>query len=128
MPTITPYDVFRSRSFVERGFYYPSEWVDALDLAQNTAESYTIPSGARFLIIESEVLAYMNPFGTAAVPSADVTDGTASMLLPPQTPINLYVGSDHPDDSPLTGHTAITAISFIEAGQATSVVTIEVFK
>ena len=58
-------------------------YVDARVLAANTAESHTIPTGAKYLIISSSCAAfYAKQNGTAAVPAADVTDGTGSELNP----------------------------------------------
>jgi len=69
-------------------------WIDSLQLAANTAKSYTIPipAGAtvpaRILRVSGTVTkansttdVYFNPYGVAVVPTADVLDGTASMLV-----------------------------------------------
>ena len=55
--------------------------INALQLAANTAESFTIPSGAKFVIFNSTEDFYARYDTTATVP-ADTTDGTASELNP----------------------------------------------
>lgn len=58
-------------------------YVDARVLAANVAESHTVPTGARFVIFSANCAAfYVLPNGTAAIPAADVTDGTGSVLNP----------------------------------------------
>lgn len=57
-------------------------WIDARVLAVSTAESHTIPTGALWVVFSSNCNFYANPNGTAAVPAADVTDGTGSELNP----------------------------------------------
>lgn len=59
------------------------DYVDARVLAANTAKQHTVPTGAAYVYIAAEMPVYVawgaNP--TAAVPAADVTDGSGSMLL-----------------------------------------------
>lgn len=58
-------------------------YVDASVLAANVAETRTVPTGARYVIFSQNCAAvYMKLGATAAVPAADVTDGTASELNP----------------------------------------------
>lgn len=57
-------------------------YVNARVLAANTAESVTVPSGARFVLFASTCNFYAHPTTTATVPAADVTNGTASELSP----------------------------------------------
>lgn len=58
-------------------------YVDARVLAANTAESHTPPANAQFVLFSQNCAAiYVNTSTTAAVPAADVTDGTASELNP----------------------------------------------
>lgn len=47
----------------------------------SSAETETVPTGAGRVVITSDGDAWMNPNGTAAVPSGDVTDGTGSICL-----------------------------------------------
>lgn len=57
--------------------------IDAIVLVANTAQSYTIPSGARFLLFSGTNNFYVNiGGGTATVPSATTSSGAASMLNP----------------------------------------------
>ena len=59
------------------------DYVDARVLAANTNEDHTIPTGARWVIFSSSCAAfYAKKGGTAAVPGADVTDGSGSSLNP----------------------------------------------
>lgn len=68
------------------GAYEQSDFIDARVLAANTAESHTIPTGAKFVRVAADVAVYVRVGGTAAVPAADVTDGSASELLTPNMP------------------------------------------
>lgn len=61
---------------------FPSAYIDARVLAANVAESHTIPATATRVILSGTCNFYAKPGGTAAVPAADVTDGTASDLNP----------------------------------------------
>lgn len=58
-------------------------WVDAIVLTAGTNVAYTLPTKARLLNFSSTDDFYVNFNGnTAAVPSASVTDGSASALNP----------------------------------------------
>lgn len=63
----------------------PADYVDVRVLAANTAERHAIPGGAKYVLFSADGNFYAK-FGevtvTAAVPSADVVDGTASELNP----------------------------------------------
>lgn len=63
----------------------PPDYVDARVLAAGTAKRHTVPEGARFVSFSATV-DFFALFGasdvTAAVPSTDVTDGTAPELNP----------------------------------------------
>lgn len=62
-----------------------ADYVDARVLAANTAERHTIPAGANFVNFSGDG-DFWAKFGdntvTAAIPSGDVTDGSAPMLNP----------------------------------------------
>ena len=61
---------------------YPT-YIDARVLAATTNEEVTIPSGATKVIFSANADFYCNPnSGTAAIPAADVTDGTGSEINP----------------------------------------------
>lgn len=71
-------------------------YVDARVLAANVAEAQTVPAGARWVLFSSSCNFYANPSAAAAVPAADVTDGSASELNPaawqlPSTVISISV-------------------------------------
>ncbi len=57
-------------------------YIDARVLAANAAETHTVPAGAAFVIFSSDGDFYARPNTAAAVPGADVTDGSASELNP----------------------------------------------
>ena len=60
-----------------------SKWVDAKVLAAGVAESITVPTDAKMVIFSANNDFYINSSGgTAATPSADVSDGSASELNP----------------------------------------------
>lgn len=58
------------------------DYNNARVLAANTAEDITVPTGAKWAIFSANGDFYARVGGTATVPAADVTDGTASMLNP----------------------------------------------
>ena len=65
------------------GYGYSTS-VCASVLAANTAEKVTVPTGAKFVLFSGTANYYV-AFGadpTAAVPAADVTNGSASCLNP----------------------------------------------
>lgn len=55
--------------------------INALSIAASTAESMTVPAGAKFVIFSSNVDFYVNCYTTATVPG-DTTDSTGSELNP----------------------------------------------
>ena len=58
-------------------------YVDARVLAANTNETHTVPTGAKYVVFAANCAAfYAKQGGAAAVPAADVTDGTGSALNP----------------------------------------------
>lgn len=58
------------------------DYVDVRVLAATTNEAHTVPTGAQFVIFSSDGDFFARPNATAAVPGADVTDGTGSELNP----------------------------------------------
>lgn len=58
------------------------DYVDARVLAANVAEVWTAPASVRFVIFSANCDFYARPNAAAAVPAADVADGTASELNP----------------------------------------------
>lgn len=57
--------------------------VDARVLAATTAESHTIPAGAKYVRLTGTVAFYMKFGGTAAIPASDITNGSSSILVSP---------------------------------------------
>lgn len=89
--------------------------IDAMVLGVATAETYTIPAGARFIEISANGEIYARYDGTAAaVPATEVADGTGSELIHQvSNPIRRYVAG-------------IASVSFISA--AAQIITICVYK
>lgn len=56
--------------------------VNNLVLAASTAETLTVPSGARCVILNYTADTWVRVGAAAAVPAADITDGTGSQLNP----------------------------------------------
>ncbi len=55
--------------------------IDIRVLAADVAEVHTIPSGATKVVISATTNVWMNIGAAGAVPAADVTDGTGSILI-----------------------------------------------
>jgi hypothetical protein len=60
---------------------YP-QYVNASVLAAGVAETITVPTGAKVAIFNSTGNFYVNWLTTAAVPAADITNGSAPELNP----------------------------------------------
>lgn len=74
------------------GFLNASRWVDVVQLAANTAKTYTVPAGISKLRLTPTVIpAYGCLSGTATLPTADVTTGVASFPVGGQTCIDVHV-------------------------------------
>ena len=59
-----------------------SDYNDALFLTASVAKTATAPKWARRVIFEATDEFWVKIAGTAAIPAADVTDGSASILNP----------------------------------------------
>jgi len=59
-----------------------STWTDAKVLEANVAETYTVPTGCYLLVFNAPGGFWVRKGGTAAIPAADVTDGTAPVYNP----------------------------------------------
>lgn len=59
-----------------------SDHIDAAVLAIDVAEGFTVPAGAKKVLFSATSNFYCSIGGTAAVPAADITDGSASELNP----------------------------------------------
>jgi hypothetical protein len=57
-------------------------WVDTRVLAANTEETHTIPSGAKYVLFSATTTFYAAYGATAAVPAADITNGSGSERNP----------------------------------------------
>lgn len=58
------------------------DYINASVLAANVAEIQSVPSGAAFVLFSADGDFYALPNSGAAVPAADVTNGSASELNP----------------------------------------------
>ena len=67
-------------------------WVDAVVLGGAGAESYTVPASASFCLITCNAPVYGCISGTAVVPVAGTTDGTASFYIAAGTQVKLDSG------------------------------------
>lgn len=64
---------------------YPrlTTWVDARVLAEaEKAETVTVPAGCNFMLFSATGAFYVRSGGVAAIPAADVMDGSAPALSP----------------------------------------------
>lgn len=98
-PTVNTMNVVEQggRSFVDL-----EGWTDVVSLTAGVASSYNLaaartamglPAGESLLVIfEADGIFYMNPYGTAAVPSGSTSNGTASLFSPNQRFINGIAG------------------------------------
>lgn len=74
----------------QRGEAWPpaETYVTFHKLVAATNKSFSIPTGAKRVRITADVIAYMRPDSAlAAVPSADITDGTSPQVLPAFVPM-----------------------------------------
>ena len=88
LPYFTPVDA-AGKDLAD--FLPETDRVDVRVLASGTAEDIDVPSGAKFCVLVSDVDFYYNTNGDAAVPTADVTDGSGSRFGPAKTEIRLVV-------------------------------------
>jgi hypothetical protein len=93
-------------------FYKLSAYVDNFSLAANTPETITKPSGYNSCILCFNADVWLRRGGDGAVPAADVTDGTGSVLIPAGQPRLL----DFRD--PLPSGDTLAAVSVESAGAA----------
>lgn len=92
-------------------FFLPApQWVDQISLSAGVSATYTIPTGAKWIVISSPNIAYYVKVDAAAViPAAGITNGTGSFLAPTQLEVS-----------------GITSLGFICA--AATYITISVYK
>jgi hypothetical protein len=70
------------------GYNFPSVYVDAKVLAAATAETFVVPANRRYMRLKFSAAGYYkwsDASGTpvAAVPAADIADGTSSVMVNP---------------------------------------------
>lgn len=82
-------------------------------LGAGTAESYTVPAGAKYALITSALPFYGCLSGTAVVPTGEITDGSGSFYVAAGMQCKLGSGR---------------TLSLIRATAASTIITIGVFK
>lgn len=86
----------------------PPSSIMARVLAANTAESITVPTGAKVVLFSGNTPFYANCYATAAVPAADITDGTSPEL----NPVSYILPSDVTSISVIAPAAGIVTASF----------------
>jgi len=64
----------------------PGSFSDYRVFAASAAESHTVPTGVKWCVVTPSVDTYVNPTAAAAVPAADITDGTGPIYCPARVP------------------------------------------
>lgn len=106
LPYFTPQDAAGN---LLHDFLPETDRVDVYVLASGTAEDISVPAGAKFCVLSGDVDFYYNTNAAAVVPTADVTDGTASRFAAADSIVKLVV-NDVEDISVIAGAAAkITA-------------------
>jgi hypothetical protein len=92
---------------------YPpiSDTINVHVLAANTAESDTIPAGARWVIIQTTAQAFWRFGATATVPAGDIVDGSGPEILAPTNPAFRQLISAQTKGYVATGSTLLTVNS-----------------
>mgnify|MGYP001573024917 CR=1 FL=1 len=65
-------------------------YIDIRVLAADTAEVHTIPAGATKVIVSATTNTWLNIGAAGAIPAADVTDGTGSILIQGAIPPRIF--------------------------------------
>jgi len=92
-----------------------SGFVNARVLASGTAEDFQAPTGAKYVRISGDGTFYYKIGAaavTAAVPAADVTDGTASEIAPGGDAVWRILPVDQAHISVIASATRIVTLSF----------------
>lgn len=84
-------------------FVNQSPYIGAIVFAGAAARTLTAPAGAKSVVITSNISVFVKIGESAAVPVADVTDGTGSQIVHPNAALRLS----------LDGH---TTVGFAAAG------------
>jgi hypothetical protein len=61
---------------------FPASYTDAIVLVPNTPIVYSVPTGAVYTLINCTSSVWVRFGGVAAIPSTNITDGSASVLNP----------------------------------------------
>ena len=88
-------------------------WIDNVLLDDAAAHSYVAPEGCNAVFVVANGASWGSITGTAAVPVADIADGTGALYLPSGIQIKLDEGE---------------TLSLIRAGSSTVTVSIGVYK
>jgi len=84
-------------------------YTNTMVLAANTAESITVPAGAQFVILNGNVDYWADFVTTAAIPAADVTDGSSPVLI---NAINVFSLEGATTISVISASTCLATASF----------------
>ena len=68
------------------------KYTDAKVLAANVSETYTIPTNAVWALITADGGFYIDYGASAAIPAADITDGTSAFYIPTGTQVRVPGG------------------------------------
>lgn len=97
-----PRELYRTSVLVPR-------LVDAMVLGAGTEESYTVPSNTEWVLISCDNPIFIRVGATAAAPTTEVADGTASFYIPSAAQFAVEAG---------------TVLHMIRAGSSSTIVTI----
>lgn len=84
-------------------------YVDVIELDDANAQTWTVPDGVKFALFSTDGSVYARVGGTAAVPTADIVDGTGSLLISSTAQFSVEDGG---------------SVSLIRAGSSTVLVSI----
>jgi hypothetical protein len=96
---------------IGRAAYPVTTLVDALVLGADTAESYTVPANVNHILVVPTAAVWYRVTSTAAVPAADITDGSSPVYIAAGQRVGL-------------GVSAGMVLSFIRVAGAATTVTI----
>lgn len=92
MAELIQYQLSRDANLLPHGdVVYPSKYVNAYVLSAGAPVTVNIPTGARVAVFNSNTNFYVNWLAAAAVPSGNITDGSAPELNPVARDVTGYV-------------------------------------
>ena len=94
-------------------FINQSGYIGAIVFAGAAARTLTAPAGAKFVVITSNISVYVKIGGSAAVPVADVTDGSASQIVHPNAALRLSLDGTATVGFAAAGAGIVTAVFYL---------------